>query len=240
MLLGTSIPEAAFHLYHRYRQVNRHSREQIIPLIQSSRAGDKARETEIRRSIAEKLSELLADLFHTVYCLANDEFPDEEKLSLERVDMTELFPIEYPGNTGGSYGWTPIVKGHSLRRGKAVPLMLMLQENGEKKKVTFKTGLGTGANYEYVISYGIPRRVYQQVDLAVGLHAELGERGNIKVVIKLDAETLFEKEFKGSSEGARVVADVSRGGMLRLIVRCTVPYKTSGNHVVWGEPFLLK
>ena len=241
ILLGTSVPEATFHLYHRYRQANRHSRQRLIPLVQSSYAGDEAGEAEIRTSICKKIAELLADIFHTVYCLAQERFQAEEASRLDCVDMAELFPIEYPNHLGGYYGMTPIVKGFCLDSGRnTVPLALFLAEAGGTRRVTFERGLGTGAHYEYVLSYGIPRGVYQRVELATGLHAELGRNGHITVNIKLDESILFRKEFVGSAEGERITADISRGGILRWIVQGMTEFHDPNNQVVWAEPVLRK
>ena len=242
-LLGSSVAEAAFHLYHRYREVNRHSRHNLIPLIQSSYARDQAGETAIRAAIATKLAELLMDIFHTVYCLATDSFADAAATALDNVDMTDLFPVEYPNHLGGCYGVaSPIVKRFSLSdRTTTVPLRLLLEDNGERRPVTFDTGLGTGAHYEYVLSYGIPRGVYQRCELAVGLHAELGEKGCVDVTIQLDENILFHDKFAGASAAQRVAVDVARGGILRWRVRAlTRDWHDSNNHVVWGAPTLIK
>ena len=240
LLLGTSLGEATFHLYQRYRQANRYSRQHLIPLIEAMYAHDKDRETEIREEIATRIAEVLADLWHTVYCLARAAFPEDEAAALDEVDMTDLFPVEYPNHLGGCYGMTPIVKSFCLGLDrKPVPLRLALEEDGTSEVVTFDTGLGTGAHYQYILSYGIPAGVYDRVSLAVGLHAELARQGHVEVNIRLNEQILLRREFRGAS-GLRFSADVSRGGILRWIVRSLTSFHDPNNHVVWGEPVLRK
>ena len=243
-LLGTTVPEAAFHLYHRYRQVNRHTRRLLIPLIQSGYAEDAVKHEQIRESIALEVSRLLADLFHTVYCLSGERFSADQTAPLDTVDMTELFPVEYPNHASSPYRFSPVVKGACLSNGEPperVPLRLNLHRSDQKDPVTFDHGLGTGAHYKSVISYGIPTDVYGRVELAVGLHEPLGRRGHVSVSISLDETQLFQREFSGSARAEPFTADVSPGGILRWTVcALTEQWSDANNHVVWGAPTLIK
>lgn len=237
-LLGTSLAEAGFHLFHRFMNVKNNNRRLLIPLIQNIYAHNKSKEKHIRQEIGIKVGKILLDLFHTVFCLAQKRFQKKDIFYLTRIDVTELCPLEYPNHLSSPYRFAPVVKNFALNNERN-PVPLVLRDGG--KKVQYRCGFGTGSHVEYVISYGIPKGVFQLFEVRAGLHAKFGKKGRIKITVYLNKQLKFEKVFIGSESSKLIKVDIRNGGILSLHVKNLLKdWSDTNNHVVWAEPCLIK
>ena len=129
--------------------------------------------------------------------------------------------------------------GVSLSGGtNAVPLQLNVTEHGKVVTKQFSTGIGTGTRN--VLTYLVPSGVYQRFTALVGLHAELGARGNVAFEIVGNGQSLARIGPITGDKPALPV-EVSLSGVTNLqLITTSAGGDGTGNYAVWAEPQLVK
>jgi len=108
-------------------------------------------------------------------------------------------------------------------------------------------GVGGHAKWSFVLA--IPPKVFDQLDIYLGMHATLGnvasygkKQGEMQLQIVLDKNVLFDSGVLTPDKTAsHAVVDVSAGGRLQLkMFDRSGHWANYGNQVVYGEPTLIR
>lgn len=238
-LLGTTQPEAIFHLYSRLVSKITRIRFYLIPLVEGVYRNKKKQIQKNQSFIILEGAKLVADVLYTIFSLTFNRFKKNQVDVLKKIHLEEISPIEKPYILSYPYRFTPIVNNFCLDMDRRfVPLQLKFPDGTVK---TFRHGFGTGCHIEYDLVYDIPKNVFKNFQGNVGLHPILGKNGKIKVEISLNNKVFYHNEF-----GERKLADIFDvpilcGGKLKLTVRDrTGCWGSPDNNVVWAEPILIK
>lgn len=236
-LLGTRVAEIVFQLYARFAAMIRENRFELVPIVQDIWAGREQRAQARLGSVNRRMCEVGADLLHTLTAVARQQYAADEFERLACVPLERMQPIHRPYYLP-PYGSTPIIVNSSMASdGRLVPLRLRVR--GEV--ATYARGLGTGCHAEYLLAYDLPPDVYDTFSSAVGLHAELGRSGAIEVEVRLAGQRRCIHHFDDNHPAGCVEVAVAGGGLLELVVRDTSgDWGNAHNHVVWGEPRLIR
>lgn len=241
VLLGTSVGEVTFLLYSRFYQVQSASRKKLLPLLQSIFEGDTEKTENLRSQMISDCVQICADVIHTIFCIAFEKYSRNQVCALKRIYLSDLKPILEPAGLSLPYRFITMVKNYAVDENRNLrPLKLMLEKNGDRKIHTFRKGLGTGCHYEYTLAYDIPANVYKTFSTAVGLHAELGKGGDIKVTILLGGKKMFQRRFNDNHPAEHISIPVKKGGLLELVVTSNKGMSGTRNNIVWGDPVLSK
>ena len=240
-LLGTSISEASFLLYSELYQAQAANRRLLIPLYYALKNGNKEKERQIRSCLLSRTAQLCLNVAHTIFCLAFQRWSSKEEKKLRKIYLSDLKPVWQPRLLSLPYRFIAMVRDKSLNeKRQKCPLKLCLNDSGKWKAVVFKKGLGTGSHYHHSLIYQVPAGIYKFFSGAVGLHADLGHGGDLKVRIYLNRRLVFRQHFTDYYPGQRFQINIRNGGLLQLAVQSNQATAATGNQIVWGEPVLLK
>lgn len=243
-LLGTSVDEAAFNLLRRVQDATVNARGQVVPIIQALYAGDTNTVNAAQQKAALFDAAVVADALHTVCCLGQARFPDDQG-ALASVDVSTLLPLQAPDLYFPQAAffskpyWGYATPGVLLRNGtEPVPLQLTVLEQGQSVTKIFPSGIGTGTRS--VLTYLIPTNVYERFTAQVGLHAELGKSGNVIFEVSGNGKTLARLGPIAGAAPAQSV-DVALAGVTNLQLTVTsASGDGTGNYAVWANPRLEK
>jgi len=243
-LMGITADEAAFNLLSRSQAATVFARSQVIPIIQALYAGNTNASNAAQQKAAVKDAALVADALYTLCCIGRGIFDPAERAALDSVDLTAFAPLEAPNlylpQTAffSKPNWGCATFGCSSLNGEAVPLKLRVAEGGQTTVKTFRSGIGAGTRCS--LSYLVPPAVYQRFEAYVGLHAELGQTGNVTFEISGNGRSLARVGPVTGDTPAQAV-DVALAGVTNLQLTVTSSGGDgSGNYAVWADPRLVK
>lgn len=241
-VLGTSLDEITFHLYERYVRVVRKGRAAIAPAYQHWLNRQQSELVKTLVPPAEESARACADLAHTVLALAKQRVGADERAALQRVDLTNVEPVEVPVFTAFPYRFTPLVLNCSLGKyRKKYPLEVWMEEGGARARRKFERGFSMGL---VSVKYFVPKDVYSQLEVVAGLHATLGDDASaaLNLAIRLNGRALWESGVLGKGSAARkVTVPVREGGTLEFSAhRQGTPANPNADQPVWGDPVLVR
>jgi len=238
-LLGTSIPEITFRLYAAIHHLAQQSRFKHLPIVRALSADDRASAVALLQRMDEDNARLVSDLLYTVLSVAKERILPRDLAALSVTYLDELCPVARPWVVSAPYRFTPFVTNACLGPDREPhPLRLVMPDASVRE---FRRGWGSGSHVETVLSYDIPRRVFDSFHMTIGLHEPLGRKGRVRILVKLDRDLLFDETLHKRRPSERVAAVVRKGGVLRIITRALTPnWSAADNNLVWGEPHLLR
>lgn len=245
-LLGTSVPEAAFHLLRRVRESTIHARGQVIPILQALYAGDEEASNAAQQKAAEVDGTVVADALHTIFCLARQQFEPEAVRALDCADLSICIPSEaanlaMPQTAFFSKPyWGHALRGITLRDGKEpVPLRLRIESQGEVAEKAFDQAWGVGTRSR--IHFALPSGIYERFECWVGLQPELGAKGCVVFEVTGNEDQPLAKvgPVKGDAPARRVSVPLAGVTTLQLTAS-SAGGDGLGNYAVWAEPRLVK
>ncbi|MDD4870180.1 MAG: NPCBM/NEW2 domain-containing protein [Kiritimatiellae bacterium] len=243
--LGNSVDEAAFRLLQRAHEAIINARGQVIPIIQGLYAGDTNAVCTAQQKAATLDATIVADALYTVICLGAQRPDPKAQTALQRFDISSQISLEstnlfrpQAAFFGRPY-WGYPQSGVILRDGtNAVPLVLRVEKTNGVEKKQFASGIGTGTRSS--LTYLVPPNVYQRFEALVGLHAELGTKGNVVFEVSGNGKSLARiGPVTGDMPAKRV--DVPLDGVTNLqLVVTSGGGDGKGNYAIWAEPQLVK
>ena len=241
-LLGTSVAEASWHLLHRIHQGILNARSTTLPIIQALYAGDDAARVRHQLKAATVDGQIVADLIHTVICLGTDRFDPDSARRLDRVTLSELWPVEaehlyYPQAQFFSqpYWGHPAVNAVLENGTTARPLRLRVTESGTRVEKAFAKGLGVGMGK--TLSFHLPKGVYRRFTALAGLQAGLGDTGRVEFIVLGDDQPLFSQVVSGTDAAQAVDCDISAVTVLQLRAESR-GLNPKSHYAVWADPSL--
>lgn len=237
-LLGRAREEAAMQIYQRQRLLERNAAAHIVPLVQDMMHGDGKQAAKHRAEAALYNAKHIADVIHTVICLAADRFDGGAKLE-ESQPLTEWLPDPMGKRPGHPYYVTGFLVNQAM---DAKRNLHPLAFGGAGKARKIAQGFGTGA--PFAINYTLaPGGVYQRFTCRVGLHETAGLDGEVAFAVLVNGkEALRTKPLGPNDEPESIAINLPSDTIVRLSLLTipTDPSKSLSNLVVWGEPILAK
>jgi len=236
-LLGSTIAQAALHLFQQQRQLAHRARASVIPVLQSELYGDGAAADAERTLLAQDNAQLIADLMYTALCLATDRVDPAEVTALHQVDLTTFLPNYSGGSTDMPYKWVPFLVGQSFDQERK---LLLLQLPGPEGVEAFESGIGMGTPFALTYAFA-PGGVYSRFSAKVGLHPAAGETGSVRFVVRINDQVAATVGPIGAGEPARLLTALLPAAgtvRLRLITEPGPDSRPEDNLAVWAQPTL--
>ncbi|MCM8803051.1 MAG: NPCBM/NEW2 domain-containing protein [Candidatus Omnitrophica bacterium] len=236
-LLGLNAKESSFNLLERFTDMLENSVKQILPMVEAFYKDDYKTLKKHLTEAGKFSSQVLADAFHTAFCIAYQKFEEKEKKELERVKVNRLTPYRWTGWAPYPYFY-PVIRNSNMSLDKGFkPVPLRLNIDGKIKE--FKEGFGLGAPFE--ITYLLPKGVYKKFHSYIALHSDLGKGGEIIFKVKINDRVVFNSGVIRDDKAREIEIKIENGEKFSLI---TQPTKNSfgkfGNQAIWAEPILIK
>lgn len=187
-LLGRTIPEAAFHLQQRHLRTARIARAGVVPIVTDEMYGDGAEAARVRGRLIIANTRTIADLIFTALSLAAERFDDADIAHLDATPLTDLISDYTGGSAGAPYKWVPFLEDASFDAKRNV---LPVQLPGDDGVVEYERGIGMGAPFALVYSFG-PGEAVESFSANVGLHPAAGEGGSVKFIVRVNGDVVAE------------------------------------------------
>ena len=234
-LLGFTAEEATLHLYTRYAAMAAATRRGCHQIVTHAHEGRTDRNTPIFHAMYKRCAYLCADVLYTILCVATRRC-ETDTAALLRVTLSDLEPIQRPWLVSPPYGHHAMVRDGSLDNGgRRLPLQLFLSDTG--LPVTYRKGLGLGAQHAYSLSYELPRGLYAALDSALGLHAKTCRQGEARLTLLIDGAPAYTALFNKDKPAERLHIP-HPGGRLELRVEVANSAQAAHTHIVWADPIL--
>lgn len=236
-LMGLTPEEASFNLLERFTDMLENSIKQIIPMIKAFYRDDYK---TLKKHLTESAifsSRVLADTYHTAFCIAFKKFKKEDIENLKIVNLSDCTPYKWTG-WAPFYPYSVIRKSNMSLNRNSKPVPLKLELNNKEK--IFKKGFGVGVPFE--ITYLIPKGVYKKFCSFIGLHSNMGKGGEVIFKIKLDGRVVFNSGIIQDSRALNVEVPLKKGEKISLITQQKTKnlFGKFENQAVWANPFLSK
>ncbi|HOL21812.1 MAG TPA: NPCBM/NEW2 domain-containing protein [bacterium] len=241
VLLGTDIEEICFHLYNRYRQVKSANRKKLIPLVQAEYLKDTEAVYKIKKSIIKEAGELVYDLIYTIYCVATSSFRKTDLKKLERIYLSDIKPVNYPRHSSFPYRVNTPVYNYAIgERGERYPLSILIRKEGKLEEYRFNKGLAMGVHRELIISYAVPKKVFNRFHGYFGIHSRFIKEGSVKFEARFNGKTLLKEALDRENPSVEIDFCVREGGLLHFFIRAKGGLKERCNNLILAEPCLIK
>jgi len=204
VLMGLSVPEAAFRIQVEIDRGIREGKKLIAPVIRSyyDGEGDEAR----KRLLAPQCrhaSFVTASAWHTAICIALERFEPNETERLETLDLTELVPYFIH-----HCRYVDLLPGWLVREGRKIPIHVWTRTpDGRKREEKVESGFGMGGHSG--VKFYVNGDVYRRFRCRVGLpsrHLE-GQTENTNTVFYVETDTAVNTRYSEEIEyGARTLA----------------------------------
>ena len=237
-LEGTSIDEVVFRLYALYVNTILSVRPLHVPVAQALMTEDHTRAEGLLRQINEGIARLSADVIHTVTALATGRFEPSQIAALCRVYLDPMAAVQRPWTAKGTYKFTPIVPGACLDPEHRRRPLCLRQPDGSTRR--FDHGWGSGAHVHLAMAYEIPPAVYRRLTMQIGLHDPLGMKGCVDLSVIVRGRTIVEQRLESTAPTCALDIAMDEGGEVRIILREVSGSDPDDNHLVWGDPTLVK
>ncbi|MEX2577479.1 MAG: NPCBM/NEW2 domain-containing protein [Verrucomicrobiales bacterium] len=236
-LLGADEREAAARIFHHQRLLERGAASDIVPLVQAVLTDDAEAADRVRARAALRNARHVADLVHTVLCLAEDRIEPSEASALAEQPLDAWLPDFEGGRTAHPYYVTPFLVGQAMDAERALhPLAFP----GEEPEAEVERGFGMGA--PFALSFPVaPGGLYERFTCRVGLHPAAGETGEIEFVIEVNGESLHATgPLRAGDPPEAIEVDLPARDFVTLTLRTVAGEGADPLHnlAVWAEPLL--
>lgn len=241
-LLGHSVEELIFNLVEEHLAMNRRSSKQVFPMLQALADGDEAKFIALGVPAAADGTRLVADVMHTVLCLANSRLEGTPAAEVSLADRTPA--------RGSPFSWSDRNhQGQLIRNASGAmlrnmsdppklgrhPLKLQMPDGSVRE---FAKGFGVGWKTEY--TFLVPRGVFKTFTVYAGNDAALGTEGINTFEVLLDGKpAAATAKLTGTTQPAQRL-EVPLGGAATLTLRCQSEGPPNRTHGVWAEPILVR
>ncbi len=238
-LLGTTVEEAALRMYQHQRQLERRSAAHLIPIVQDIVYGDGAKADEHRAEAALDTAQHIADLIHTVVCLARDTVDPAESQVFRQQRLTEWLPDARSAMIGHPYYVTPFLVDQAMDVQRRLHALAFAGE-GEGNRVEFGYGMGAPYSLDHTLA---PGRVMQRFTCRVGLHPTAEAGGEVAFAVVVNGNELVRTRPIRAGQPSELIdivlpeVDIMR---LSLQTHPSNPADSKRNLTVWGEPTLYR
>ncbi len=246
-LLGTTVDEAAFRLLHRVNEGTVLARAQIIPIIQGIYAGDTNAVIAAQMKSATAGARIVADAVHTIIALGTQKGETGNQALLATVDISSFYPLEAidlffaQAKFLSSPYWGHAHHGYVLAGGtNAIPLKLLVADNGAVTTNEFASGVSTGSGANSSLTYLVPAHVFKRFSVLAGLHPELGAKGGAEFSVIGNGKLLAKACLTGDQPAHCFACDLAGVTNLQLLVTATKGCDVKSNYAIWAEPRLVK
>ncbi len=243
-LLGVTVEEAAWRLLHRVHEGIINARSTTIPIIQALYANDAQAVITSQMKAATMDARVVADALHTILCLGAQKFDDTAQAPLRDVGIASMFPLEavnlyFPQSEFFSTPyWGHPRTGVVLEGGtKEMPLKLRIAQDRGVVEKEFTEGISAGMGK--ILTYHVPKDVYQRFTVLVGLHPELGAKGRVEFTINGDGKPLATVTLGGEDSAQLLDCDLSGVSQIQLVLNSR-GLNPKSNYAIWAEPTLIK
>jgi hypothetical protein len=237
-LLGRTREEIAMQIYQRQRLLERNAAAHIVPLVQDMMHGDGTKAARHRADAALYNAKHIADVIHTIICLAAKRFDGGAKLDASQP-LTEWLPDPMGRRPGHPYYVTGFLMNQAMDANRNQhPLAFA----GPGKTSQIAQGFGTGA--PFAINYTLaPGGVYRRFTCRVGLHKTAGANGEVAFAILINGKEVKRTKPLGPNNAPEKISiELPSDKIVRLslVTIPTDPADSLSNLVVWGDPTLEK
>ena len=241
-LLGATVEEFIFNTVEQHHQMNASAGRHLIPMLQALGDRDTNRFTTHGLAAAVEGTKLLADVLHTVLCLAQQRFDATTPREVSLADYTPArgTPFAWTDrNHQGRYilnasgSWFPKA-GEPEGLGRH-PLKLRMADGTVRE---FAKGFGVGWKTEY--TFLLPPGVFQTFTVHAGNDAGLGAQGTNTFELLLDGQPAATTGLLPGLEKPAQRLEIPLGRATNLTLRCKSDGPASRTHGVWAEPLLRK
>lgn len=243
-LLGITVEEASWRLLHRVHEGIINARSTTIPIIQALYADDAKAVLAAQMKAATMDAKVVADAMHTILCLGAQKFDDAEQTPLRTVGLASFFPLEavnlyFPQSEFFSAPyWGHARTGVVLEGGtKEVPIKLRIAKEGGVVEQEFAKGISAGMGK--LLTFHLPKDVYQRFTVLAGLHPQLGAKGRVEFTINGDGKPLATATLGGEDPAQLLDCDLT-GVMQIQLVLTSRGLNPKSNYAIWAEPMLIK
>jgi len=230
-LLGRTPSEIALRLCQRQRQLERNAAAHIVPLVQDMMHGDGSLAAQHRAQAALYNAKHIADVIHSVLCLAHDRFVNAPQ---REQRLSEWLPDSMKKRAGHPY----YVTGYLVNQAMDAKRKLHLLDLSDDSQAGY--GFGTGA--PFAIDYTLaPGNVFARFTCRVGLHETAGKDGAVSFAVMANGKELIRtKPIRKSDPPFRIDVKLPTASTLRLslVTHAEDPANSTANLVVWAEPTL--
>ncbi len=232
-LLGRSRAEIGLRILQHQLLLERNAAGHIVPLVQDMMQGDGTKAAGHRASAALYNAKHIADVIHTVLCLAYERF--ESEVGERRQDLAGWVPAPMKKRTGHPYYVTGFLVNQAMdAKRKLHPLAFA---DGTMR---VEHGFGTGA--PFAIDYTLaPATEIVRFTCRVGLHPTAAADGEVAFAIVANGKELRRTKPLQRGDGpVSIDVNLPQTNVLRLsLVTVPVdPAKSTSNLAVWAEPRL--
>lgn len=242
ILLGVTPDEAAFHLYERYWDQYKSARGRVGNIIEAYYADDP---DGVRKNMSEMVREsarCTADILYTAACISKGRFEPGDVTRLKVIHLENITPsTKATCMPDRIYSHHPIIKNGNLDLDRnLVPLTVFMKKDGQVSPVSFPHGIGTGCACPFAIRWDIPAGIFAQLRVTPGMNSRLGSGTKCRMTVLLNDKVLYDSgPISGKDACEEVVIDVSGGGRIEFR-SAPVGEGYPVNHVVWGNPILVR
>lgn len=244
VLLGLSIDEAVWRLGNWNLASIIACRPYVVPTIQALFAGDLVEAERLAGPPLTRSAQGTADIFYTALVLAEDGAGSTlEREALSTVDLRHWRPDaeEHASAYGGA-----IVDGGRATPPAGAPIQpASLLIDGKPANVRGLGVLPTNGAVEPKgcwMRFSLPVGVFERFVTLAGMDPELTDDGAVEFIVELDGSEVFRSGRRtGRDEAIPISVPLNSAGEIRLRVEEATSGRTYfDNHVVWGEPRLVK
>jgi hypothetical protein len=235
--LGDTVDEAALRMYQHQRLLERRAAARIVPLVQDTLYGQGDQAKRHRAEAALENARHIADVIHTVVCLARETIDASEPPRWQSQRLTEWLPDARWAMIGHPYYVTPFLVDQAM---DAQRQLHPLAFSGAEPSGQVEFGYGMGAPYALEFTLA-PGRVFERFTCRVGLHPTAGPDGEVAFVVAVDGSEVHRTEpIRSGQPPASIDVALPQTDVLRLSLQ-THPTNTADsrhNLTVWAEPLL--
>lgn len=237
-LLGAAIDEAVARIWQHQRLLKRRTAARIIPLIQDTLHGDGREADKHRAQAALDNARHIADILHTIFCLAANRIEPAQAAHWQTQSLTEWDPDTTTGHIGHPYYVTPFLVDRAMDANRRLhPLKFHTDPQPENPSAT---GFGMGAPYTLKFTLA-PAGVFDRFTCRVGLHESAGPDGEVTFVILANGKERHRTPpLRPTSPAMDLDIPLPQDETLTLHLQTlpTNPAHSSQNLTLWTTPTL--
>ncbi len=258
-LMGTSVPEAAFHLQMELDNGVVEAKKLVALIIRSVYDGQPAK---VRAAMlgeqAGWASYVTACAWHTAFCIAFDRFEPQEVEALKEVSLIDSVPYFWH-----ACQYVHVVPGKLVKKSRTIPIHVWTTNGDGRREQQIENGFGMGGHMG--AKFAVNGEVHSRFRCRAGLPSqhtegqckhtdtrffvELDEQENTVYSEDIEYRTtpVFERQLVPGEPVFEVDVDISGAKTLILKTQCQ-PYKNPETgqqqwfvpHVAICEPTLIK
>lgn len=236
-LLGTTVAETALRMHQHQRLLERRAAAHLVPVIQDTVYGDGVQAEQHRAEAALDNAKHVADLIHTVVCLARETIEPSEAQRWQQQRLTKWLPDARWAMIGHPYYVTPFLTDQAMDAQRQLH-PLSFPGEGRESRVEFGYGMGAPYALEFTLT---PSGVFERFTCRVGLHPTAGPKSEVVFAVAINGSQVHRTAPIRSGhppQAIDVVLPASDTLHVSLQTHPVNPDDSRQNLTVWAEPLL--